>query len=379
MNNSNLKTALHVGCPNIGDRELFDKLVDEIFERRWFTNSGVVEKEFETKLCEYLGVKHCIPVCNATVGLQLACQALELTGEVIVPAFTFVATPHAVRWEGLDVVFADVDLETHTICLKSVETLISDRTSAIIGVHVWGQPCQTDALQALAEKHDIHVMYDAAHAFGCQHQGKMIGNFGECEVFSFHATKFFNTFEGGAIATNDDNLAHKLRLMKNFGFAGKDQVIHLGTNAKMSEISAAMGLASFAKVDEFVRTNKRNYDRYFDRLNCVDGLTVFDYSQLEKSNFQYVLVEIDPKLTGVNRDSINEYLASKQIFARRYFYPGCHQMEPYASLYPNIGHRLPNTEQLAGRLMSLPNGTAVSLSEVDRVCDEILSLIPIVL
>jgi dTDP-4-amino-4,6-dideoxygalactose transaminase len=364
---------LHVGRPNLGDRAVFDKLVDEIFERRWFTNNGLVVQEFESKLCDYLGVKHCIPVCNATVGLQLVCHALELTGEVILPAFTFVATAHAVHWEGLKPVFADVDLETHTICPDSVESLITEQTSAIAGVHVWGHPCQTERLDQIADNHGLAVMYDAAHAFGCAQLGKMIGNFGRCEVFSFHATKFFNTFEGGAIATNDDELAEKIRLMTNFGFAGMDNVVTLGTNAKMMEISAAMGLSVFCRLDEILLANQTNYLRYQERLGNTAGLRLYSYDHLERTNWQYIVLEIDESQYGSSRDQVFQRLLDNDVIARRYFFPGCHKMEPYRSLYPDTSDRLENTEMLCQSVLCLPTGSAVSTRGVDRICDLILA------
>lgn len=366
--------TLHVGQPNVGDRALFDKLVDEIFERRWFTNEGVVAKELEAKLAEFLGVKHCMLVCNATVGLQLACHAVELTGEVIVPAFTFVATPHAVHWEGLTPVFADVDPTTHTICPDSVESLITDQTSAIVGVHVWGQHCDTERLDAIARQHNIKVMYDAAHAFACSQGETMIGNFGECEVFSFHATKFFNTFEGGAITTNDDALAEKIRLMKNFGFAGMDRVIHLGTNAKMCEVNAAMGLSVFARLDEILAHNEQNYLAYRDQLADLPGVRLFSYDHLKKSNWQYIVLEINEQEFGRSRDQVFEALLVQDIRARRYFYPGCHEMEPYRSMKCNSDRQLENTQRICHEVLCLPTGTAVSQESVRRICEAIKKL-----
>ena len=363
-----------MGRPNLGDRAVFDKLVNEIFERRWFTNNGIVVQEFESKLCQHLGVRHCIPVCNATVGLQLACHALELTGEVILPAFTFVATAHAVHWEGLKPVFADVDLETHTICPDSVESLITENTSAIVGVHVWGHACQTERLNQIAAKHGLSVMYDAAHAFGCGHQGKMIGNFGRCEVFSFHATKFFNTFEGGAIATNDDALAKRIRLMTNFGFAGMDNVVTLGTNAKMSEISAAMGISVFSCLDEILVANQTNYLRYQEQLGNTNGLRLYSYDHLDQSNWQYIVVEIDESRFGASRDQVFQRLLDHDVIARRYFFPGCHKMEPYRSLYPDASDRLENTETLCQSVLCLPTGSAVSIEDVDKICALIRSV-----
>jgi len=363
-----IPNALHVGRPNVGDREVFNALVDEMFDRRWFTNNGKLVHELESRLCEFLGVRHCIPVCNGTVGLQIACHALELTGDVIVPAFTFVATAHALEWERLKPVFVDVDPITHNIDPGKIEALITDRTSAILGVHVWGRSCDTNAIAHIAQRHNLVTMYDAAHAFGCSHDGKMIGNFGRCEVFSFHATKFFNTFEGSGIATNDDALAEKIRLMKNFGFSGMDNVVHLGTNGKMPEICAAMGLACFAKLDDILDVNRRNYDAYRTGLSGVPGIKVINYEAQEATNWQYIVLEIDAGQARLTRDELMEVLHAENIRARRYFYPGCHRMEPYVSLYPDQKDSLPLTDALCQRVLCLPTGTAISVEDVARIC-----------
>ena len=359
---------LHVGRPNVGDLALFHELVDGMFERCWFTNNGELVRDLENRLCDYLGVRHCIAVCNATVGLQIACHALGLAGEVIVPAFTFVATVHALQWERLRPVFVDVDPQTHNLDPVKIEPLITDKTSAIVGVHVWGRPCDTGAIDALARSYGLVVLYDAAHALGCRHQGRMIGNFGDCEVFSFHATKFFNTFEGGAIATNDDLLAQRIRLMKNFGFSGMDDVIHLGTNGKMPEVCAAMGLACFARLDEILTANRRNYEAYREGLSEIPGIQMLDWDEMEGTNWQYIVVEIDEQDAGVSRDELCRRLHEEDIRARRYFYPGCHRMEPYRTLYRGEMARLPATDRLCQRVLVLPTGTAVNLRDVERVC-----------
>jgi len=366
---------LHIGRPNIGDIDKFYQLCEEMFDRRWLSNSGPLVHQLEQKLASYLGVKHCIPVCNGTVGLQLACHALQLTGEVICPAFTFVATAHALEWEGIRPVFCDIDPRTHNIDASQVEALITDQTSAIVGVHLWGTPCQTDVLQSIADQHDLLVMYDAAHAFGCQHQGQMIGNFGICEVFSFHATKVFNTFEGGAIATNDDALAARLRLMKNFGFEKLDTVVHLGTNGKMPEVCAAMGLACFEKLDQFIAINHRNYNQYRDGLADLPGVKLYALDNLAHTNAQYVVLEIDASQAGRSRDEILFALHDLKIRARRYFFPGCHKMEPYRTKYPEYIERLPQTDRIAQRVLQLPTGTAMSPDNVAYVCDSIRTIL----
>jgi dTDP-4-amino-4,6-dideoxygalactose transaminase len=358
---------LMVGRPNTGNRRMFDRLVDGIFERRWFTNNGELVNQLEARLCGYLGVRHCIPVCNATVALQIVCQALDLGGEIIVPAFTFVATPHSVQWEGHTPVFCDIEPHTHLIDPAQVEALITPRTTAILGVHVWGRACHPARLQAIADRHGLALYFDAAHAFGCGHDGKMIGNFGRCEVFSFHATKFFNTFEGGAIATNDDELAARIRLMINFGFSDIDQVVHLGTNGKMSEIHAAMGLSCFDSLERILAINRRHYDAYRRRLEGLPGVRFCHYDDVELSNYQYVAIELDPAQAGITRDGLMAVLHEHGIMARRYFHPGCHRMEPYASLRRTAGQPLPVTETVCQNILVLPTGSGVDAEDITRV------------
>lgn len=277
---------LHVGRPNIGDRDAFLSRVGDMLDRRWFSNDGPMVREFEHRIAEYVGVRHCVAMCNATVALEIAVRALDLRGEVIVPAYTFVATAHALQWQEITPVFADMDPATHTIDPAGVERLITPRTSAIIGVHVWGRGCDTEALDRIARKHGLTVLYDAAHAFACSRGGRMIGSFGACEVFSFHATKFLNSFEGGAVVTDDDALADRLRLMRNFGFAGLDRVVYLGVNGKLTEVCAAMGLASLDGIDAIIDVNRANYLAYRQHLAGLPGVSLIDYDHGERCNYQ---------------------------------------------------------------------------------------------
>lgn len=358
---------LHVGRPNIGDRDRLLGLFNQILDTKRLSNMGPLEREFEQRVAEMLGVKHCIAICNATVALEIAIRALGLTGEVIVPSFTFIATAHALQWQQIVPVFCDVDPETHCLDPRSVERMITSRTTGIVGVHLWGRACEIDALTEIADRHGLKLLFDAAHAFACSYEGRMIGGFGDAEVFSFHATKFFNTFEGGAVTTNDDELAEKIRLMKNFGFAGYDQVIYIGTNGKMSEISAAMGLTSLESLDDFVANNHRNYQQYCTELAEVPGLRLLTFKEHEKCNYQYIVVEIDQTKAGIERDELVRLLHAENIIARRYFYPGCHRMEPYRTSYPDAGQALPLTEQLADRVLTLPTGTAVGETEISGI------------
>jgi dTDP-4-amino-4,6-dideoxygalactose transaminase len=360
--------SLHVGRPNLGDRETMLRRVNHIFDNRWFTNDGPRVKEFEAEIQALIGVKHCIAMCNATIALEIAIRALELRGEVLVPSYTFVATAHALQWQEVTPVFVDLNPATHNLDPEKIERLITPRTTGIIGVHVWGRPCDTVAIAAVAQKHQLKVIYDAAHAFGCSKRGKMIGNFGNCEVFSFHATKFINSFEGGAVVTNDDTLADKLRLMRNFGFHGFDQVIYLGINGKMTEVCAAMGLTSLEAMAEIITVNRRNYELYHAGLAALPGISLIKYDSQERNNFQYVVVEVDPAISPLNRDELVKVLHAENVLARKYFWPGCHQMEPYRSLQPKAAQSLPETEELAGRIMLLPTGQAVSEEAIKLIC-----------
>lgn len=360
-------SPLHVGRPNVGDRGRLLARFDELLDRAWLTNDGPLVREFESRVAHLAGVKHCVVMCNATVALEIAIRAAGLTGEVIVPAYTFVATAHALQWQEITPVFCDINPQTHNLDAACIERLITPRTSAIIGVHVWGRPCPVDELSSLAGKYNLTLMFDAAHAFGCSHRGRPIGGFGLAEVFSFHATKFVNCAEGGAVVTNDDGLASRMRLMRNFGFSGYDNVVYVGTNGKMSELSAAMGLTSIESMDHFISINKRNYEAYRLGLKSLPGIALLDYDRSQTQNYQYVVLDIDPQVCPLSRDQIVQVLHAHRVLARRYFYPGVHRMEPYRSCYPNAHLLLPVTEEVVRRVVVLPTGTAVSEEDIAQI------------
>ena len=354
---------LHVGRPNIGNGQRLLERIGGILDRRWLTNDGPLVQELEGRLEEHLGVEHCVCVSSATVGLQIAARALGLEGEVILPAFTFIATPHALQWLGLKPVFCDIDPDSHLIDPVDAERRITPRTVAVIGVHVWGRPCPVEALSAIAARHQLTLFFDAAHAFGCSHRGAMIGGFGRCEVFSFHATKVFNTFEGGAITTHDGALAERLRQIRNFGFSGGDLIVSLGTNGKMNEAAAAMGLTGLESLEEFIAANRVNHEEYRKRLAEQPGLHMLAYPAREQHNFHYVVVEVDEARAGLSRDQLLEILHAENVLARRYYSPACHHLPPYAP-----APALPHTERLAERILVLPTGTAVGPDEIERIC-----------
>ncbi|MFA9270350.1 MAG: DegT/DnrJ/EryC1/StrS family aminotransferase [Baekduiaceae bacterium] len=352
----------HVGRPNIGDRAQLHARIEGALERGWLANDGPLIAEFEDRVCDLVAAEHCVAVSSATVGLQLVARALDLTGEIVMPSFTFIGTAHAFTWLGLTPVFVDIDPATHNVDPAAVEAAITTSTSAIVGVHVWGRWCDVDALEAIADRHGVPLILDAAHALATTDRGRLVGAGGRAEVFSFHATKVAGAGEGGAITTDDGELAHRLRRMKNFGFAGYDRVVSGGTNAKMPEFSAALGLTSLDALDEFVALNLRNYDRYAHGLAGLPGVRLVEFEPGERHNWQYVVAEIDePGL----RDALVTVLHGERVLARRYFAPGCHLMEPYGR---EGAVRLPATEAVADRVLVLPTGTSISEDDIDTIC-----------
>jgi dTDP-4-amino-4,6-dideoxygalactose transaminase len=358
---------LHVGRPNIGSREEIHRHIDEILDRRWLSNEGPVVLELERRLADYVGVKHCLTVCNATIGLEIAYRATELSGEVIVPSNTFAATVHALIWQGIRPVFCDIDPITHNLDVGSVEACITDKTTGIVGVHLWGRPCPVHDLQKLADRYGLKLIFDAAHAFGCSLGGQMIGGFGDAEVFSFHATKFLNCGEGGAIATNDDDLAALIRQTRSFGFQGCDRIVRVGTNGKMNEFSAAVGLSSMDSIEEFIQVNASNYHGYREVLADIPGVEILTYDEQERNNFQYIVVDIDDRMSPLTRDQWLQVLHAENVLARRYFFPGMHRAEPYQSLDPFAVRRLPVTDAVLRRILVLPTGTAVGNREIELI------------
>ncbi len=350
----------HVGRPNLGDRARVLELVGGAMDRSWLSNEGPLHEEFQDRVREVTGAQHCVVVANATVGLQIAAKAMGMEREVLMPSFTFVGTPHAVSWIGLRPVFAEIDSRTHTLDPAAVRAAIGPQTGGIIGVHLWGRSGGAADLEAIAEEHDLPLLFDAAHAFGCTAGGRPTATLGDASVISFHATKVVGAGEGGAILTDDSELAHRLRLMRNFGFVDFDAVGELATNAKMSELNAALGLTSLDAFTDFVAVNRRNYERYVAGLRDTPGVEVIDYADGDEHNFHYVVIEVPMEV----RDVVVRVLQAENVLARRYFHPGCHRLGPYR----DGAQPLPVTERVAARVVTLPTGTAMSAEDVDRVC-----------
>lgn len=345
---------LHVGGPNVVDPDAFLQRMRGIFERNRFTNGGPEEQELEATIARRVGVRHAVAVVNATTALQILCRALEWQGEVIVPAFTFVATAHALAWLGLRPVFCDVDPDTHNIDARRVEELITSRTAGILAVHLWGRPCEVEALQRIARRHRLDLVFDAAQAWGCSRGATPIGRFGRAEVFSFHATKWVHSFEGGAITTDDDELAERCAAMKRFGFVGYDRTAMLGTNATMTEAAAAMGLVSLHTEAPILARNRANFEAYVEGLCGLPGVTIVQPSAGHRWHYHYVVLEVDGTVAPLGRDELQRVLWQENVLARRYFYPGCHRLEPYRTSHARV--TLPVTDRLARCTLVLPTG-----------------------
>jgi dTDP-4-amino-4,6-dideoxygalactose transaminase len=342
-------------------------LIDGMLASRWYSDGKLV-REFEERIAKVAGVRHCVATCNGTLALQMTFRSLGVTGEVIVPSFTYIATVQALRWLGITPVFCDVNPATHNIDPSHVERLITQKTRGILGVHLWGQPCEVDVLAAIADRHRLVLVFDAAHALGSTYEDRPVGSFGVAEVFSFHATKFVNTAEGGAITTNDDALASALRAERRFGFNQNDQNVDLGTNGKMSEICAAMGLTSLESFGKLVAANRATYEQYQAELAGIPGISLLPPGD-GKRNYQYIVTLVDEAKSGISRDDLLQVLQAEGILAKRYFHPGCHQLVRGDSI--DVSSQLPVTEKLVKTVLVLPGGASVERQEVKGVCETV--------
>jgi dTDP-4-amino-4,6-dideoxygalactose transaminase len=362
---------LAVGRPNQLDRETFLARIADVLDSGQLTNDGPQVKSFEAGIRRVTGTRHAIAVCNGTMALQIMAMACELRGDVIVPAMTFIATAHALKWVGLNPVFADVDRTTHTLDVDSVEACISPSTSAILGVHLWGNPCDVHRLRQVAEQHDLPLLFDASHAFGCKSHGVRIGGLGDAEAFSFHATKVLQAIEGGAITTNNDHLADRCRRLRNFGITGLTEISDIGTNGKMSEISAAAGLTSFASFPDVIEANQRNYIRYHTETVGIPGLDLIRLTADQRGNAQYVVAHVVERKFGMSRNDLLSILRAEGIFARSYFEPGCHNAAPYAAQPAHHTVDLPVTDRVLSEVIQFPTGTSVSVDDIAAVTNVI--------
>lgn len=365
--------SIYVTRSSMPEFEDYIKEIKPIFESHQLTNMGPVYKKLQKQLIDYLGVDELSLFVNGHMALEMAIHAMGIRcddGEVITTPFTFVSTTHAIVRNGLKPVFCDIDPNTYTIDVSKIESLITDKTVAIIPVHVYGNLCDVEEINRIAKKHDLKVIYDAAHAFGVKYKGIGVGNFGDASMFSFHATKVFNTIEGGAIAFHDKQYCEKLHELKNFGIHGQEDVLGIGGNAKLDEFRAAMGICNLRRIDECIEKRKQVYDRYFERLNGISGIRLCSVPENTESNYAYFPVYIDKQKFGKNRDEVFELLLQNDIYARKYFYPAINDLSCYADKYEQ---NTPVAHEVSMNILTLPMYEELALDDVDRICDLILA------
>ena len=366
-------TPLHVGQMNLPKWEHFENAFRDIFTRRYYTNHGPLAQELEDRLAEFLGIRHVVTVTNGTIALMIAAKALNLTGKVISPAFTFAATAQSLTWAKIEPLFCDVDPQTHMLTPEMVAPLLNDQdVSAILPVHLWGNLCNTEALEDLAQKKGVSVYYDASHAFGCTRKGRKAGCHGAVEIFSFHATNVFSTAEGGCVCTNDDDIAERLRNLRSSYGRRISVDIPINANGRFSEAQAALGLLSLKDYPSVVATNKAKFELYTELLGNIPGIRILQPVSGEECNYQHVVLEIDNQAFGLTRDQLIRLLEAENILAQRSFAPGIHRCSPYKEHYPHFLDALPITDMLCERVMQLSSGHAVSLQDVRSICEIII-------
>jgi dTDP-4-amino-4,6-dideoxygalactose transaminase len=362
---------IYVTRPNLPPLERLYPSLEAIWNDKILTNNGPFHQQFERKLGEFLEVEHVNLFTNATLALIVGLEALRISGEVITTPYSFVATTHALQWNGITPVFSDIDEETLNLDPDKIEALITPRTSAIMPVHVYGRPCETRRIQAIADKYGLKVIYDAAHAFGVQLKNENLFLQGDMSILSFHGTKLFTTFEGGGIITKDEKLKKRIDFLKNFGFADEVTVVGPGINGKMNEFQAAVGLLGLEFVREEIEKRMAIAEAYFDMLESVRGITTFRPPNDISYNYAYFPILIDEEEFGASRDSVYEELKKNNVFARRYFYPLISNMPTYRGL-PSAGREnLPKANKIAERVLCLPIYGALELQHVHSICDVI--------
>lgn len=355
------------------DYEEYCEEIKELWESHWLTNMGTKHKKLQAELEARMGIDHVILYTNGHLALEniIAAMNLPKNSEVITTPFTFASTTHAIVRNGLEPVFCDIDSETFTLDVRKLESLITDKTSAIVPIHVYGNVCDVEKIQQIAEKYDLKVIYDAAHAFGVRYQGQNIAAFGDASMFSFHATKVFNTIEGGAVCFKKDSLVQTLNDMKNFGIRGPEEVAFVGGNAKMNEFQAAMGLCNLRHLEQAIRTRKTVVERYRSHLDSVPGIQLSPVQENVESNYAYFPIVFYEKMFGSSRNEVFKKLEENGIGARKYFYPLTNTFAAFHGKYD--ANLTPVALHISKRVLTLPLYEELSLTDVDRICEVILS------
>ena len=366
------KDIITVTSPLLPNLDEFTDSLKEIWESKWITNNGQFHQKLEAALAEYLKVPYVSLFTNGTLPLLTALQALRITGEVITTPYSFVATTHALWWNGIKPVFVDIDPSTGNIDPKKIEAAITPRTTAILPVHVYGKPCDTEAIQAIADKYGLKVIYDAAHAFGVEVNGESLLNAGDMSTLSFHATKVFNTIEGGAMVMHDEKTKQRIDYLKNFGFANEIEVVGPGINSKMDEIRSAYGLLNLKQVDAAIAARQKVAVAYREVLRNVDGISFWDDMPGVRHNYSYFPIFVDAEKYGMTRDELYMKMKDRGIWGRRYFYPLISEFSTYRGLESSRPENLPNAHMMADTVICLPMHHALREEEINRIIDCII-------
>ena len=366
------KDIITVTSPLLPNLDEFTEFLKEIWESKWITNNGQFHQKLEAALAEYLKVPYVSLFTNGTLPLLTALQALRITGEVITTPYSFVATTHALWWNSIKPVFVDIDSSTGNIDPQKIEAVITPRTTAILPVHVYGKPCDTEAIQAIADKYGLKVIYDAAHAFGVEVNGESLLNAGDMSTLSFHATKVFNTIEGGAMVMHDEKTKQRIDYLKNFGFANEVEVVGPGINSKMDEIRSAYGLLNLKQVDAAIGARQKVAVAYREALRNVDGISFWDDMPGVRHNYSYFPIFVDAKKYGMTRDELYMKMKDQGVWGRRYFYPLISEFSTYRGLESSRPENLPNAHMMADTVICLPMHHALREEEINRIIDCII-------
>lgn len=364
---------IYVTQPSLPDLEEFIPYLEKIWDNKILTNNGPMHKQLENELAEFLGVPFISLFANGTLALVTALQALRITGEVITTPYSFVATTHSLWWNNIKPVFVDIEPKFGNIDPNRIEAAITPKTTAIMPVHVYGNPCYVDEIQKIADTYGLRLIYDAAHAFGVKYKGGSILNYGDLSILSFHATKVFNTFEGGAIISHDSATKQRIDYLKNFGFAGETTIMAPGINSKMNEVQAAMGLLQLKSVDESIERRKVVADRYRELLKDIKGISMLPEPEDTISNYAYFSIFVNEKEYGMSRDALYEKMKQNNIFGRRYFYPLISEFSMYKSLESSSQSNLPVAHKIANEVICLPIYPVLTLDTVDNICNVLMN------
>ena len=369
MNNKPI-TVTSPLLPNLNE---FHEMLKEIWDSKWITNNGSFHKQLEAELAKYLKVPYVSLFTNGTLPLITALQALRITGEVITTPYSFVATTHSLWWNGIKPVFVDIDPSTGNIDPDKIEAAITPKTTAIMPVHVYGKPCDTERIQAIADKYGLKVIYDAAHAFGVEVNGESILNAGDMSTLSFHATKVYNTVEGGALIMHDEKTKKRIDYLKNFGFAGETEVVAPGINSKMDEIRAAYGLLNLKQVDASIEARHQVAIQYREALRPVEGITFMDNMPGVKHNYSYFPIFVDAEKYGITRDELYFKMKEQNVLGRRYFYPLISEFSSYRGLPSSNPENLPNAHKMANSVICLPMHHELINENINKIINIILN------